>query len=598
MRLRHRILALLLGFSVVAVVAADLAQRSGLRASIPSLVRERLEVESELIAGEARADLLAEGADAHAVARRLGSRLGARVTLFDRDGAVIADSRVPAGDGAAPGIERDSPEVREALRRGTGISTRFDAEEGESVSYFARVVHGADGRALCLRLGVGIGALEDEGSASRLRADLALLAILAGLVALVHVLTRRALEPLHRMAQAADDVARGDSARSLSGSGNGHELTALGSSLDRMRRALLARIAGLVEEQKVRDTVLSGMSEGLLVVDVSRRVLLANAAIRRAMALGEGDLTGRSLAEVVRDPDVGGAFARTLAERREHRCRVDIDLPAERTFELLVEPLVGEDGAPLGAIGLFVDVTRLQALERIRSTFVSDLSHEVRTPLASIGAAVETLADGEDMTAEGRARFLAILKRNVERIRVLLEELTDLSRIETGSVRLELETLAPEDCVREVLASLAGMAEPGGLSLTMDVPSDLRMRADRRRLDQILMNVVENAIKFNRPSGQVHVSARTVDGGIRMRVEDTGEGIPEAEREKIFMRFYRVDRSRTREAGGRGLGLAIVKHLVRLHGGSVSAEERPGGGTAIVLTFPASGPAPDAAPSS
>ncbi len=586
MKLRHKILFILLAFSLVATVVMDLVRASILRAGLQSLAGERLQMESALIAGELGPALFSPGADLHALVRKIGSQLGARVSLLDRTGVLLADSEMPAAEMPSDRSERDRPEVRDALDRGMGSSTRFDRATGRSVSYFARLVHGTDGQILCLRLAVRAGTLEEGGGSLRVVANVMVISAFLIMTALAYHLARGALRPLEVMARAADEAASGGSTRSLAGMGGGPDLTALGSSIDRMRRALVARISDLGQEQKLRDTVLSGMREGLLVVDVNRKVILANSAIRSSMALGSGGLSGRTLAEVVRDPDVGSAFARTLADREEHRCQVEIAFPAERVFELLVEPLDAEDGRPLGAIGLFVDVTRLQALERIRSTFISDLSHEIRTPLASAGAALETLQDLNDMTEEERARFFAILKRNVERIRALLEDLTDLSRIETGSITLEPEPIELSEVVREVLASLSGMAARSAISLTCDIPADLRIRADHRRLDQILMNVVENAIKFNKRSGQVHVRAQAENGEVRIRVEDTGEGIPEAEREKIFLRFYRVDRSRSREAGGRGLGLAIVKHLMRLHEGSVHVEERPGGGTIMVLTFP------------
>jgi two-component system phosphate regulon sensor histidine kinase PhoR len=393
--------------------------------------------------------------------------------------------------------------------------------------------------------------------------------------------------PVERIAAAADRVASGRLETPLHSGGGAAEVDALAASLGRMRETLLAQIRAADEERRLLDTVLSGMREGLLAIGADGRVILANASLRRDLGLGEADLKGRPLVEVLRDPEAGEAFARTLDGRVESRVGLTVRFPAERTFELLVAPLDAPDGRPLGAMGIFLDVTRLQALERLRREFIADVSHEMRTPLASLKAAVENLEGAAGAEEADRSRFLAVVRRNAERMGALLDDLTDLSLIETGAITLHVELVGVREAVGDVLAALSGRATSRRIDLSVEAPAELKVSADRRRLDQILVNVVDNAIKFNRPGGGVRIRAwADPAGGALVAVEDTGPGIQPPELEKVFQRFYRRDPSRSREAGGTGLGLAIVKHLMRLHGGSVHAENRAEGGARIVLRFP------------
>lgn len=596
MRLRHRLLLVLIGFSVIATVVMDQAGTAVLRANMRRSSIHRLHRESELIVRLLGTKITSPSTDLSSLVRNIAADLAVRVTVVDPSGVVVADSEVADENLSDLDNHLHRPEIQEALARGSGSSERFSDTLGFSLTYYAVTLHSFGDRTGILRLSLPTARLEEGIGSLRVTFDLMVLGSFLALTGLAYVVIGRVLKPMETIARAADRVASGAYERSLAGSRGGPEIQALAASMDRMRRVLLERIAQLAEQHRLLDTVLSGMSEGLLVVDSSRRVILANGAIRRALALEDTDLEGRLMAEVIRDPIVGETFGRTLEDHLECRRRVELTFPAERVFELLVEPLETPDGESVGAIGIFMDVTRLSALEQVRSTFVADLSHEMRTPLSSVHAAIETLEDDGGLTGEERARFLEILRRNVERIRSLLEDLADLSRIETGAIPLELEPVTLSQVVAEVLNSLQSKAGAAGVSLSSQVDPGLRLQADRRRLDQILINVVENAIKYNRPGGHVKVLGSIGEGGITVRVEDSGEGIPPDQRERVFQRFYRVDRGRSREAGGRGLGLSIVKHLMRMHGGTVRAEDGLRGGTAMVLTFPP--PAPRRRPAS
>jgi two-component system phosphate regulon sensor histidine kinase PhoR len=348
-----------------------------------------------------------------------------------------------------------------------------------------------------------------------------------------------------------------------------------------MKRSLVARIDELHSEHALFVSVVSGMKEGLLLVDPSGRVRLANPALRELLEVSF-DPTGHRLGEVVRNPTLIQVVERALAERVETRETV-VRLPdSGRSFELHATALE-DDG---GVIVLFFDITRLELLERVRREFVSNVSHELRTPLTAIRAFVETLQAGalEDR-ANGR-RFLEIIAKHSERLQALIDDVTDLSRIETGAVTLELAELDAAQVARDVVEHLRPVIDRYGVQVRIELRSPFLLTADRRRLEQVLTNLIDNAVKFNRPGGTVRLHGSASGGRPVVVVEDDGIGMPADSLDRIFHRFYRVEPARSREAGGTGLGLAIVKHLMRLHGGTVRAESELGRGSRFILEFP------------
>lgn len=349
------------------------------------------------------------------------------------------------------------------------------------------------------------------------------------------------------------------------------------------RDALTAKNAAAESERGLLLSLVGGMTEGLLVVDPDRRIRLANDAFRQIFLVGI-DPVGHRLAEVVRNPTVLEEAEAALRGGGEDRESVVEFAGSGRTFQVHITPLRGrgDDGALL----LFFDVTRLEALERVRRDFVANVSHELRTPLTSIRAFVETLLEEQLENRPQSLEFLGIVRKNAERMGALIDDLTDLSLIETGAVTLEIHEVDAHEVAREVVAQLAHRYSGAEIEVKLDLPSPWGLRADRRRLEQILVNLVDNAIKFNRKGGLVRIGGEVGPGKRIIRVEDSGIGIPADSLDKVFHRFHRVDPERSRAAGGTGLGLAIVKHLMRLHGGEVHVESALGRGSRFTLEFP------------
>lgn len=337
--------------------------------------------------------------------------------------------------------------------------------------------------------------------------------------------------------------------------------------------------------QDVLEVILSASREGMLLVDQSMRLTAANGPAHEVFARLGQDLAGRRLSEVVRDPHLHDAFRQAVTEQRATDLKVELLGTLEkRSFDVHVAPI--QLKGVRQAIGVFYDITQLERLERVRQEFLANISHELRTPLTSILAYVETLEDGAIEDPENNRRFLAVIRRNAERMHGLIADIAELSQIESGNVTLDIRELRPPALVDEIFTAVSSKAVERNVLLVNDVPADVHVRADLMRLEQMITNLIDNAIKFNRPSGTVTVAIRSERDKDLVSVTDTGEGIMADNLQRIFERFYRIDRGRTRDVGGTGLGLAIVKHLARLHGGEVSVSSVLGQGTVFTIELP------------
>lgn len=337
---------------------------------------------------------------------------------------------------------------------------------------------------------------------------------------------------------------------------------------------------------KLFEATLGGMREGLLVVDSDLRVVASNPAAYRLFNLASGKLDSRRLTELTRNPAIYSAFLDALRGNERSGVKVETHDPGRRVFDLRVVPIGGAGKEiPAGAIGVFFDITQLERLERVRQEFLSNVSHELRTPLTAILAFVETLEAGALDDLENSERFLAIIRKNAARMQDLIDDILELSAIESGTTGVQSRPVELQPLANDVITALDAQAKSRQVTVRNEVSPGTKVFADPRRLEQMLTNLVENAIKFNREGGEVVIEC---ENGIRsrIRVRDTGEGIPAQHLDRLFERFYRIDRARSRELGGTGLGLAIVKHLARAHGGEVRVQSELGQGSVFEIDLP------------
>lgn len=332
--------------------------------------------------------------------------------------------------------------------------------------------------------------------------------------------------------------------------------------------------------------ILKTMREGVILIGEDTRIIAANQTAYEAFGKKNGTLENKRLSEVIRDLSVHEAFRAALENETSTEVKFNFLFNEKRTFSVRVTPVKLDETK--NAIGIFYELTQLEHLEKVRQEFLSNVSHELRTPLTSILAFVETLEDGAIEDENNNRRFLGVIRKNAERMHHLIDDILELSSIEAGKIYIEPREIKPSLLIEEIFVNLSGKAQERKITLKNEIEREKTILADRVRLDQMLTNLIDNAVKFSREGGNVTVGCRDENGMNLISVIDEGEGISSEHLQRIFERFYRTDRARSREIGGTGLGLAIVKHLARLHGGEVSVVSTIGKGTIFTIELPQS----------
>ena len=589
-RIAVKLTLTLVGFVAISTLVAGLYLRQALDRFAVEALEARLATAARLLHDEARARLARDEPveELAAFVRRAARPTDSRVTLIRPDGRVVADSDVSAADLGRLDNHRERPEVRAALAGRVGRDQRTSGSLGAPLLYVA-VPIGDGTRVLgALRLALPLAAVTSAYE------DLQQVMLAGGLVALAVAfgigvfVAGRVTRPVIEMQAIARQMSEGQFAvRAPVRSDD--ELGALGRALNVMVLRLREQIANLEAERAKATAILDGMVEGVIAVDGQEGVLLMNERARAMFGVGHGRGEGKPFLEVIRNADLHEIFRSGRTAGGVFRRELRLIHPVDRTLRVTAVPLrmAGEDP---GLVMVVDDVTELRRLEQVRTEFIANVSHELRTPLTAIQGYLETLLNGALEEPEHARRFVEIAFRHTERLGRLLNDLTDLSNIELGKVSLRLAPTPLAPVVDSVLEIVAAKARDGGVALHADVPASLTVPADHDRLAQVLINLVDNAVKYTPAGGTVTVRARsTSEGRVELGVADTGVGIPRADLPRITERFYRVDKARSRELGGTGLGLAIVKHLVLAHGGEMAIESEEGRGTTVRVILPTSG---------
>jgi len=552
------------------IVAADRL----LRGSLEDAAARGLEREARLVAALLPADSLAWPD----LARELGARLGERVTLIDPAGRVRGDTEF---DRAALGRLENHlarAEVRDALARGAGRSSRLSASTNERRLYVA--VRGGPPGLAVVRLSTTLAALDAQVGAVQRAVALAGLAAVAAAAALAWLVSRQVARPLVALGRAARAIAAGG--EPAFPASRIPEVAQHILALRTMHAQLGERFAALRAEREEMAALIETMTDGVLASDPRGAIVTANRAARRLLGYGPGDpLPG--LPELFHEKAARELVAAALAGREV--APEELERDGRRV-------LVAARALPRGgALLVLRDVSELRRLEAVRRDFVANVSHELKTPLTSIAGYAETLA-GEAAAGTPAERFARTILENARRMQRLVDDLLDLARIESGGWVPRRESVDVAALAREAWAPLVGRAAAGAIELECDTARAPAARADPDALRQIFTNLFDNALRHTPRGGRVTVAAEPVSEGVRIAVSDTGSGIAPEHLPRIFERFYRADPGRSRAEGGTGLGLAIVKHLVEAHGGRVEARSALGRGTSIVMVFPHTAPEP------
>lgn len=518
--------------------------------------------------------------DADAEADAIGKRIGARVTFIAKDGVVLGDSEVDAA--AVPRLENHSgrEEVREAAATGEGLSIRRSQTTAVETLYAAVAV--PDSPVAYARLALPLTEVNDRVASVR---RLALVGLLAGLLVAL-LLTWMASFLINRRIRVVAETARryreGDFSRPARDHGR-DEIGTVANVLDDTARELGSRLADMARQRAHTDAILTGMAEGVLLVNGAGRLVLTNPAGRQMLRLPE-DTGDTHYVELVRNPDVCRRVAAALTGERPAPVELQLDPGTRRIFIAHVVPVAGVGGG--GAVLVLRDITELRQADQVRRDFVANVSHELRTPLTAIRGYVEALQDAPGSPQETR-QFLEIIDRHSLRMERLVRDLLRLARLDAGQEPLSLGRCNVSEVVDGAVRDLEGQLRQRQQTVRTTIGADARVvLADPAKLGDALRNLLENASNYSPEGATIDVAtARNDESHVRLTIADRGPGIPEADLSRVFERFYRVDRSRTRDPGGTGLGLAIVRHLVELQEGRVVAVAREGGGTVLVVVL-------------
>ncbi len=561
----------------VAAAALSLAVAAALlswqvRREQRAAIEARLTNEARLMADLLSAAPELTGAALDAEADRLARHSASRVTLVAPDGRVVGDSTQPFGALAELENHAARPEVA-AARDGAspGTSQRYSTTVDTDMLYVAvRTTHP---EARYIRLALPLTDIDAQLATIRRMTMLALAAAVPVALIVSWVFFAPLARRVRSIANVANRYSAGDLSRPPSDYG-ADELGTVARALDSSVQELGRRIEELSRDRARMEAILSGMVEGVLVVDRNGRLQLVNQAAQQMLKV-EASAIGRPHLEVIRHPDITAQLATTLGgEEAESRELPSAREPA-RTFVARSAPVSATGGG--GAVLVLHDISDLRRADQIRRDFVANVSHELRTPLTAIRGYVEALLD-ESTDAESTRRFLDIIARQSTRMERLVNDLLRLARLDARQEGLEVARCDMQQIFTGVVADLASAIDARRQRVTIDVPAEARhVEADPAKLHDIVRNLVENAVNYSPEEAEIRLSAGRQDGGTAILVEDSGPGIPPEDLARVFERFYRVDKARSRP-GGTGLGLAIVKHLVELHGGAADAANRPGGG--------------------
>lgn len=576
------------GYAVIVLITTGIVSvlvgRSVERNSLEEIERELSSMASLL--AEISAPEFGERSDREFAerVRLLGSTVGTRLTVIAVDGTVIADSEE---DPALMDNHGTRPEVLDARERGSGKATRFSDTLDKKMMYLARAVR--RGEELIGYARVSLPLTQVDERVTRVRAIVALGAAFALAIGFVigFFFVRRTTKPLTEMAFVAHRIASGEYEQRVRIEGK-DEIARLADSFNRMADELEKRVKTITFDRNKLLAVLGGMGEGVIAVDHEERVLHMNSVAGKMLRTDPEASLGRPIWEVTRIREIPQALAEAARLMTAVKGRVSMPAHArDRVIELHSSPLKDATGETSGAVVILNDVTEMQRLEKVRRDFVANVSHELKTPLAAMHGLIETILEDRSMDAETQRRFLSKIRGQTARLSTLVNDLLALSRMESQELELERELLDLRDVVEQSVSSHESEGRTKGLRVEVSVPETrVTVAGDGEALREIVDNLVNNAIRYTPAEGSVWVRLKLEGKRALIEVEDTGIGIEPKDQERIFERFYRVDKHRSRELGGTGLGLSIVRNVAKAHGGEVFVESAPGRGSTFRVWIP------------
>lgn len=509
--------------------------------------------------------------------------LDSRITVVDHTGLVLADSRA---DPDEMDNHRDRQEIDDAFTSGEGHSTRYSATVRTRMMYFASRME-TDGEPVVLRVALPVSQIESELSGTFGVVLAVWVAFMLALGVVVFVISRHFAHQVGIVAEGAARFASGDLSHRLQRLGP-KELRTLATSLNSMAGQLQKRIGQIEAQGREQQAILDSMSSGVVALDADQRIVGINNAGQNMLDVGGASARGRLFQEIVRDPGLHAVVAEALEDSDRATHEVTFNGKEPRRLQIVTHPLNEESDGTRGVLLVLNDVTQLRKLESLRSDFAANVSHELRTPVTNIRGYVETLREIGWRDESQAKRFLEIIDNNSRRLAAIIDDVMSLTKVEQPQMReqLERQTIPARNLVAAVTSEFEETAREKSIEIVESVPPEMALFVHPQLLEQAVSNLVSNAIKYSPPETTVMIELSEERGSSVISVRDEGPGIPRASIPRLFERFYRVDKARSRELGGTGLGLALVKYITNAHGGRVEVRSKVGSGAEFRLVLP------------
>lgn len=522
--------------------------------------------------------------DLEASAKALSQKVKCRITIVNNKGRVLADSEESEEAVLRMENHKYRPEIKSALSGDIGIAIRYSTTLKINMLYVAIPMKDQGSVISALRLALPLTNIQKTLFTIRKIIFLGLGIALFLTLAFTSLVTMQTIKPINKMIEVSRKFSEGDFTHRIIQLSH-DEIGGLASALNSMAQDIEDKINEISIQNQKLAAILKSMVEGVIVTDKSARVISINQTVERIFDVKEGDVKGKFILEAIRNNELSEIIGRVLKENKSSSQEISLNLPVRGIFQVNAVPIF-EKSIASGCLVVIHDITEIRRLETIRRDFVANVSHELKTPLTSIKGFVETLLEGALEDKQHNRNFLKIIQEHADRLNSLVNDLLSLSHLESKEMPLNMENIDLQKQVGTVALGFKSQLEKKSIKIENRLPPGLRIMADKDRIEQVITNLIDNAIKFNREKGAIKIYGQDSGNNLKIIVEDTGIGIPEKDIPRIFERFYRVDKARSRELGGTGLGLSIVKHIIELHGGSVGVESTEGLGSKFYFFLP------------
>ena len=516
--------------------------------------------------------------------KTLTKKINCRITVLNSRGKVLADSGKNSEEVSNMENHVDWPEIKTALSGLIGDEIHYSRTLRIDMMYVALPIKDKEEAIGVLRLALPLSDLKEMLAAIRKAIFFSLLFALGLAFVLGSILTKTIIKPINKMIYVSHKFSQGDFSHKIFIDSK-DELGELAATLNKMAQNMEDKISEIEVKNQHLVAILESMVEGIIVVDKASRIVSVNPTVENIFNISKKNLEGKIFLEAIRNNDILNIINVVLKKGKFTSCELTLMWPVQKIFQINASPIF-EKGIVSGCLLVIHNMTEIRRLETMRRDFVANVSHELKTPLTSIKGFTETLLEGALDDKENNIHFLKIIQSHTERLNKLVDDLLSLSHLESKEIQLKKQASNLKEQAEQVIINFKSQLEKKAMGIKNELPQGVVINADRDRIEEVFTNLLDNAIKFSKDKGIIKIYGQEENGKIKIIIEDSGIGIPEKDIPRIFERFYRVDKARSRELGGTGLGLSIVKHIVELHGGNVGVESVEGFSSKFWFTLP------------